>query len=134
MAQYGSNNLKVEFADSGATLRDMSSYVRTINGFDVQAILVEGHTFGDTWVKSLFTNIKKAADVVMGGYYNDAASTGPDAVFNAVGASRELKLTWGGTKTSDCTSLILNYKRLPVLNDLTKFEVTVRPSGTVTEA
>lgn len=132
MAQYGPNQLKIEFADSGASLQDMSNYIRTFNGLDVQAILVEGHAFGDAWVETLFTNIRKAADITMGGYYDDTASTGPDAVFNATGDVREMKVTWG-VKTSDFDAAIGSYKRLPTLNDLTKFEVMVRPTGEVIE-
>lgn len=136
MAQnYGSNNIAISCTDSGATPRVITSYVRTMNGLDVQAILVESHTFGDTWVKSLYTNIRKAADLVLGGYYDDTATTSPNVLFsNQEGNTRNLIITWGNSHTSTFDALVMSYKRLPVLNDLTKFEVTFRPTGTVTEA
>lgn len=136
MAQnYGSNNIIISITDHGATPRIVTSYIRTINGLDVQAILVLGHTFGDTWEKSLYTNIRKAADVTFGGYYDDSATTSPNVLFSDFeGDTRAIIITWGNSHTSAFSGVLMSYKRLPVLNDLTKFESTFRPTGTVTEA
>lgn len=138
MAKYGSNSLVVEFDNSGGTLQNMTQYVTSINGIDIEAVLEESHTFGDQWFESLATGLRKVNDVVIGGFYDDTASTGPDVIFGAVAdlpsvASRTLKLTWGSTKTTSVETLILKYTRKPVKNELTKFEVTLRPTGAVTE-
>lgn len=136
MAQnYGSNNIVITCTDNGSVVRTITSYIRTLNGLDVQALLVEGHAFGDTWVKSLYTNIRKAADLTMGGYYDDTATTSPNVLFSdQEGQTRSIVITWGNGHTSSFSAVIMNYKRLPVLNDLTKFEVVFRPTGTITEA
>lgn len=133
MAQYGSNSLVIEFHDSGGTLRDMSNYVREFNGVTKEALLQESHAFGDAWFESAFTGMSKLDDVTMGGYYNDAASTGPDVIFNAIGSTRTLKVTWGSTKTTSVSTVIKKYARMPVLNELHKFQVIVTPTGQPTE-
>src|SRR5712691_3012671 len=104
MSKYGSPSLVIQFDRfDGSTLTDMSAYIETINGFDVQAMLVESHSFGKSWVEMLLTGLRRVADITLGGFFDDAATTGPDAIFNdvgnasmAAGATRTLKLTWGG--------------------------------------
>lgn len=132
MANYGPNSLIISFTDSGATPRIMTPFVRTFNGMDVQAILVDNTTFGVAWQQWLYSNINKVAPVTMRGRYDDVA-LGPNAIFNAPGATRTLLVTWGGSKTSSSSALIADFKRIPVVNDLLDYEVTVNLSGTVTE-
>lgn len=134
MAQYGSNQVVIMFDDSGGTPQDMSAYVREFNGVTIEAILNETHTFGDSWFKSKATGMKKGDDVVWGGHYNDTASVGPDAVFNAPGDERTASVTWGGSNETSAEMVIVKYARLPILNDLTKFQVTLRPTDEISEA
>lgn len=131
---YGSNQIILSCADHGGTPRIITAYVRTFNGLDVQAILVEGHAFGASWVASLYTGINKGADFTWGGYYDDTATTSPNVLFSGFeGDTRAIVITWGNSHTSSFNALLMSYKRLPALNDLTKFEVTFRPSATITE-
>lgn len=139
MAKYGSNSLKVEFDNSAGTLVDMSNSIRTINGVRVEAILEESHAFGDAWFESLATGLRRMQDVELAGHYDDTAATGPDVIFNAVfsapgDATRTLKVTWGGIKTTTVETLIMAYERQAIVAELTKFTVVVRPTGAVTEA
>lgn len=135
MAQYGSNSITISFDDSGGSLRDMSNYIREFNGVTLEAILAESQAFGDSWFEAVATGMKKVEDITIGGYYDDTASTGPNVVFNAVGntTTRTLTVAWGGGKSTSVETVIQKYGRIPVLNDLTKFSVTVRPTGLVTE-
>jgi len=135
MAKYTAANVVIEFDNSGGTLVDMSQYILELNGIDIESVLEESHTFGDSWVEQLNAGLKRLADVQLSGFYDDTASTGPDAIFNAVGntTTRTLKITWGSTKTTSVETIIKNYRRIPSRGALTKFEVVLTPTGQVTE-
>ena len=139
MAKYGAANTKIEFDLVGGTPQDMSTYITEINGIDIEAITEDSTPFGSAWQQALATGNFKMADVELGGYYDDAATTGPDVVFNvlAVGpaaVTRTLKVTYGSTKCTSVEVLIVKYTRLPARNGITKFKVLLRPTGAVTEA
>ena len=141
MAKYGSNSVGISFDNAAGSPVDMSQHVLTFNGIDIEAMTEESHSFGDSWVENLFTGLRKGADVNLGGFYDDAATTGPHVIFNDVGNTasvsagpRTLTITWGGSKTTSFETWIKNYKRIPSRGELTKYEVTLLLSGAVTEA
>jgi len=139
MAKYGSNSLAIAVDNSSGSATTMTSYVTEINSVEIEAMLEESHSFGDAWFESLATGVRKASDLVLGGFFDDTSSTGPDAIFNAVASgptasSRTVTITWGGSKTTSFEALITKYTRTASRNELTKFEVTLTPTGTVTEA
>ena len=138
MAKYGSNSLRIDFDDSGASPVDMSQHILEINAVRVEAILEESHSFGDSWFESLATGLRRMQDLELSGFYDDAASTGPDVIFNAVfsapaDATRTLKFTWGGSKTTSVETLIMFYERRAAVATLHRYTVGLRPTGTVTE-
>lgn len=137
MPKYGSPDFKVEVDGTdttGGNLVDLSAYVDTVNELNIEAMLQEGHGFGKSWVEQLYTGMKKGNDLTLEGFYDDTATTGPHAVLNSLGSSRQVKLTWGGSKTSTFAVVIKNYVRKPVRGELTRFSCTLSPSGEVTEA
>lgn len=140
MAKYGSNSLVIQIdSTEGGSLTDISQYITSINGVEVEAVLAESHSFGDAWFEHLATGVRKMNPIVMGGFYDDTASTGPNAIFVGVqdspaDASRTLQITWGGSKTTTVEVWIAKYSRLASRNELTRFEVTLQPTGAVTEA
>lgn len=114
----------------------MTQYVQELGGVDIEAMLAESHSFGDAWVEAYWTGIRKMAEITVKGFYDDAASTGPDVIFNAVGnanATRTLKVTWGSTKTTSVETYIKNYRRLPKRDELTGYEAVLVPTGAPTE-
>ena len=129
MAKYGSNSMAVSI---GGT--DMSQHIDTLNGFEVEALIQESHTFGDSWVERLYTNIRNAMPFTLVGFYDDTVTTGPDAKFNTLGTTVAVVLTWGGTKTSTFNAIVTKYKRTPTRGELHRYEVELTPSGAVTEA
>ena len=138
MAKYSSASAKVEFDLVGGTLQDMSPYVTDINGVDIESITEESTPFTVAWQAHLPVGIFKMADVVIGGFYDDAATTGPDVVFNALSngpaaSTRTLKITYGASKSTSVETWIVKMSRKLVRNGLTRFEVTLRPTGTVSE-
>lgn len=113
----------------------MTQYIQEINGVSVQAVLEEdAHTFGDSWVEVLATGLKRMQPITFSGFYDDTASTGPNAVFNSVGSTRTLAVTYGSTNKSTVETVIQEYTRTPQRGRLTRFSVTVLPTGSVTEA
>ena len=136
MAKYGFDAFAVSFDNAAASPVVMSNYIDTVNGFNISAEFVEGHAAGDSWVEQLFAGLKRGADVVIGGVYDDTASTGPDVIFNAPGTttSRTLLITWGGSKTSSMETHIKSYMRTPTRGGLTRYEVTLTITGAITEA
>lgn len=140
MAKYGSNSLTIEFDDTeGGSLTNMSNYILSVNGVEVEAVLEESHAFGDSWFEHLATGLRKMNPVVLEGFFDDTASTGPNAVFNRVqdspaDATSTLKFTWGGSKTTSVETWIQKYTRMASRGSLTKFQVVLQPTGAVTEA
>ena len=105
MANYGQSSVVVAFDNSGGTPVTMTTYVQEINGISVEALLEQSDSFGDSWVEMLPVGVRKVSgDITLGGFYDDTATTGPDAIFNAPAAtaataSRTLTITFGGSKT-----------------------------------
>ena len=138
MSKYGSSSLKIEVDNSSGSLVDMSQHVLEINGVRVEAILEESHSFGDAWFESLATGLRRMQDVELGGFYDDAATTGPDVIFNAVfsapgDTTRTLKVTWGSTKTTEVETLIMFYERRAAVGTLHRYTVGLKPTGAVVE-
>ena len=141
MAFYGSDDLIIVFDSSGGTTVNVTQSVQSINGVDLEAIMEETHTFGDAWVENMFTGLRRANEITITGLYDDAASTGSNAMFNDPGnqltassASRTLQVTWGGGKTSTVETFIKTFKRTPSRGALTQFECVLVPTGALTEA
>lgn len=139
MAKYGSNSVVINFDNSGGTPVDMSQHVLECNGVEIEAILEESHSFGDSWFESLATGLRKMAPVVLMGLYDDVSSTGPDVIFNAVftgpsASTRTLQIVYGASKSTSVETLIAKYGRKLARGVLHKYEVTLQPTGAVTEA
>ena len=134
MTRYGSVDLTIKVGNDSGAAKDLTSYIDTINEFTVEALLQEGHAFGDEWVKQLFTGVKRGNALTVEGFYDDTAADGPDAILKAIGDTREVEIAWGGSKKSTFDAVITNYSRRPVRGDLTRFSCTLTPTGEVTEA
>lgn len=135
MATYGFDDLELEIdATVGGSLTSLKAYVNEVSGLDIEAILEESDTAGDSWKERVFTGLKDAKEFTVKGFYDDTASTGPNAMLVGIGDVRSFKFTWGGAKTSAFESLIKSYGRYPRRGELTKFQATICPTGAVTEA
>jgi len=141
MANYGFDDMTFVIDSTAGTTVDVTQSIRELNGMDVEAMLEESHTMGDSWVEQTFTGLRKMNEITAKGMYDDAASTGFDAIFNdpgntktASGASRTLAVKWGGTKITTVEVMIKNYRRLPSRGAITMAECVMTPTGAVTEA
>ena len=139
MAKRGSNEVVVEYDNAGGTLVDITQHVLELSSLDVEIVLEDSHSFGDSWAEALAVGLRKLADVTIMGFYDDAASPAPDALFQGniptgpASTSKTLKITFGGTKTLSVETFIAKYRRIPKRGEITKYEVVLRPTGTVTE-
>lgn len=138
MSNYGPSSLVIMVDDSGGTPRNMTAFILTINDVSVEAVMEETQAFGKAWKESLATGVRFLQPIVLGGLYDDVAN-GPDAVFVGVASgpsatTRTFAVTYGGAKSTSVETLISKYSRKPDRNALLKFEATLQPTGTVTEA
>lgn len=140
MAKFGSDVIKFTVSSaSGTTVtHNLANYIDTINGFKLNSMLQESHAFGDAWVENLYTGIKSADDVTVGGFFDDVAASGPHALMGQtsdLGAERNCEIDFTGT--SDIVAfkyLLASYQRSPVRGELTRFEAVLKVSGAVTTA
>lgn len=135
MAKFGSDVLSITFDDQGGTPRDVTQYVTSINGVEIEAILEAITAFGDEWERHLGVGLSKMAPIVVGGFHDDTASSGPHAVFRAVDsspsqASRTFVAAFGGANgTVTVEARNAKYKILGKVGGITLFEATIQPSG-----
>lgn len=135
MAKYGSKDIVIKVdSTSGGSLQDMTSYITSFSGLTINQGMIESTPFGAQYAEQLAAGFKTAEDITIGGFYDDTASTGPDAVFKGVGETRSVEVTWGGSKKSSFESIIKSYSRQPQVGELTKFEVVLTPIQTISEA
>ncbi len=134
MAKYGGKDFALSFAG-----QNMTAHIQTINGFDVEALTVDGKPFGQATPKPIPTGDLQYSDVEVGGLYDDTAVTGPDAVFRGnlptgpATASSALVMTWGGTKTTTTQAFCVKFTRKATKNQITEFSATLRITGALTE-
>ena len=139
MAKYGQADadIKIDISDGGA-LTSIKAYVDTINGVKVFKPTEQSDTFGDSWEEALQTGIRRLDPIEIEGFYDDTASTGPDAVLNVAAvthaATRTLEVTYGSTKKSTVEVWITSYERLFSRGRLTRYKAVLQPTGSVTEA
>jgi hypothetical protein len=139
MAKYTWDDLAISFDNNSGTPVDISAYVTAINGFKRNAPTVELTPAGAGDAVHLFGGLLTCDEVQITGPYDDAATTGPDALFidlgckSTSGGTRTLKLTYGSTKYSSVEVIITGYDRNPVKGNPNMYTVTLQPTGNVTE-
>lgn len=134
MATYGWNVFKFELDVSvGGALTDMSAYVLEISDIEIAALTQEATPATTAAVAHLATGITECKEFTVKGVYDDTATTGPNVVFVGVGDVRSFKITWGGSKTTAGECIITSYKRIAKKGDLTAYELTLLPTGAITE-
>ncbi len=129
MAKYSSKDL-----DLSAGAQSMKAHILDDVTLAVEVLTEEATAFGDSWEKHVSTGIKKADPIVVGGFYDDTVTTGPDAKFNVLGTEIEIIITWGGAKTSTVTTIAQKYERLGKIGQMTRYVATLLPTGEVQEA
>lgn len=130
MAAGKHNSSEVTISFNGQT---MTSYGTQIDGFERDTKMVETTPFGATDATYVGSGVKRVKPVKITGFYDDTATTGPDAVFNTLSTFGTLIVGYGNSKQSSVSAGVMTYTRKPKVDDLTGYEVTLQPSGAVTE-
>ena len=139
MAKYGSNSIKIEIDSAdGGSLVDITAYVTKLGDIAIDKGLIDVTPFGTSSAAFLQGVFKTYAPIDIEGFYDDTASTGPDAILN-IGAvthtqTRTFKLTYGGTKTTQGEAWITAYKRGDEVGGYVTYTATLQLTGTITEA
>jgi cobalamin biosynthesis Co2+ chelatase CbiK len=126
--------------DSGGTGRAITQHVRSINGIEVEDLVAQSNSFGDSYEEWTPVGVAKMSQITISGYYDDTATTGPDVVFNQTSrptpatSSRTLVVLFGASKSVTTECHIVKYTRTPVTDSLTGYEAVLQPTGTITEA
>ena len=134
MAKYNSADFQIWFDNSGGTPVDMSAYITDADEWEKEIESEETTPFSAADETHASAGVSKGNDRTLKGLYDDTATTGPHAIFNAKGSIRTLKYVYGGGKYSEQEHLILSYTRGGKVKNLTSFEVKLKPTGAVTEA
>lgn len=132
--------ITVSYDDSGGTPVDITAHCKEINEFTVEQILENARAYGSAWEAFKAIGIGKVGLIELKGDYDDTSSTGPNALFagripeSPATASRTLTFAWGTGETSSVETRLVKYVRTPMREGLTKWGVTLQPTGAVTEA
>jgi hypothetical protein len=140
MAKAGSNEVSFEIlvSDGGAASTGFASnYITKINDVVVNREAVDATPFGVVDETYIIGVMKKRDPLVISGFYDDTATTGPDAVLN-IGkithtAPRSCTLTLKSGKTITGTVWIEKYTRTLEVGNYHGYEASLRYTGTVTE-
>lgn len=131
MAAGKHNSTEVTISFNSQT---MTSYGTQIDGVEIDTKSVDTTPFGATFATYVGSGVKRLKPIKITGFYDDTLTTGPDVIFNTVGTAATLVIGYGNSKTSSVSALVTAYSRKPKVDDLTMYEVTLQPSGSVTEA
>ena len=138
MATKGQADTQVRVTTTSATaaFQDISNQVMEITGLKAEALVEESDAFGDSWRENLYTGIRRQDDIVLSGILDDVAASGVKAIFGQatdLGAERVIKVnvtTASGVRKTDV--IVLSYEDQPTRGALTRFQVTLRPTGALT--
>ena len=134
MATYGYPDLKIEVDDSGSQARDVSAYVTSINGANIETILQEITAAGDdqeAWVDVVF---KRMEPLTLAGPHDDAALSLFAITRDALGDTRTVLITIGGSVTIGAEMIIQNNNIGFTLKAKHEYSVTLQPTGAITIA
>lgn len=137
MANYGWKDLVCTVDNAAGSPTDISAYIDEATWAKVKAMIEEWIPVTSTWPQAKDSGSRRFdGPIVMGGLFDDAASPAPDELFfnegAALGQTRTVKFTWGGTRYWQVEAMIEDYEPTAASEKLTRFKVTMRPTGTPT--
>lgn len=124
---------KIEASVGAGTLTDMTSYVTAIGSAKIDGNFEDTTPFGATFATQGYTGFKTGSDFTVQGFYDDTATTGPDAVFKGIGDLRNVEIDWNGSKKTTGSVLIKSYERLPKVKAFTRYTATLTWTGDIVE-
>lgn len=142
MAKYSSVNaiLEIDVSDGGALSSGFSAaHVTAIGDINfTKGEVVESTAYGASAYTALQGVITKMDPITIEGFYDDTASTGPDAILNIArithAATRSFSLTLGTGEVITGESWITEYKVTSSVGTYHKYTATITPTGTISWA
>jgi hypothetical protein len=139
VSKYGSNQIVVKIdASDGGSLTDITEYITRIGDLECDKGTVTSTPFGTDAAEYLQGVVKNYPSFILGGFYDDTASTGPDAILNigkvTHSQTRTFEITTGGTNKISGECWLHNYKLTFAVNEYHNFEVAVQPTGVITQS
>lgn len=140
--KFGSASLVITIDDApGGSPQTITSHVRDIGGVKVEAITQQSNPFGVSYEEHTPTGVAKMGPIAIHGFYNTTATSGPHVVFmvqsgdrDPQGATRTFTFAPGDSKTFTAEVRLLSYEVLGKNGNLTEYEATIQPTGTLTWA
>lgn len=139
--KHGSNEVafEIDVADGGSLSTNFgTTYLTKIGDSVVNREAVGATPFGVVDEQFIIGVIKKREPLVIEGFYDDTASTGPDAILNigriTHAATRSTVLTFASGKTITGEVWIEKYTRTLEVGAYHGFSASLRYTGTITEA
>jgi len=141
MAKHGSNDVafEIDTADGQSLSTNFgSNYVTKIGDYTVNREAVESTPFGVVDEQYIIGVIKRREPLIIEGWYDDTASTGPDEILNigrkTHAVTRSVVLTFATGKTVSGEVWIEKYTRTMEIGAYHGFQAQLRFTGTITEA
>ena len=137
MAKFNSKDSVFQITDTGATLRDISTYITTLDGVPGERELNEVTALGDTGRKHI-GGLENG--VITGeGVFDDTATTGPDAILGPLRTDTTARAwdygpkgkTSGFVKYSG-TMLMRSYRIISRVGDIVTFRFEILVQGAIT--
>ncbi len=132
MAKYSYVDLTIELGDTAE--HDISKYVTSINGWNVENILEEVTGAGESTDRWAAIGFDQKNEVELTGPYDTATNGLVDIIDGWADktAAKKLKLTFGGTDDVQVDVLLHRAQRNPARGQFHEFVVTLRPTGAIT--
>lgn len=128
MARYSSKDIDIKIGG-----QSIKGHVQDDITIGVEIGTEESTSYGSEYEEHISNGIKRMDPITVGGFYDDTASTGPDAKFNQLGETITFKIDWGGTKSTSVDTIVKRYERLGKVGDMTRYVATLLPTGAITE-
>jgi hypothetical protein len=136
--KHGSNEIIIEFekADSiGSADTNVTPYVTKFGPLDKIRDGVVSTPFGVSAPEYLAGVLTDYGEFTIEGFYDDTATTGPDAVFGSTNVvPRHWKITWGNGKYTAGHCLITKYTRGSDVGGYQTYVASCRTTHATTEA
>jgi hypothetical protein len=135
----GPADLVIEYDDDAGVLQDITEHVLSFNGITKEQLTEEVRAFGSAWDRNITIGVGKGDPIELGGLFDDVAN-GPDDLFGnrtfpegPSAATRTIKITWFGSKTTEWETILQKYGRNPNKNEAHKYATTLLTTGAPTE-
>jgi hypothetical protein len=134
MSKLSSSGVTITLDDSGGTPRIVTAFVLALGALKVTQEMAANTAYGDTWIQSIVTGIRKGEKIALSGLVDTTADTGTFATMiptdaDAVpGFTRTLAVLVGGGKTFTA-EVILESGSIEPKVGLATYSAELQPSG-----